>query len=175
MIFLMLMAYKFLFFPEEKEMYDNLTPNRLSKLNLRRNPVRSFSIVALLASGVFLILVLAANRKDMSIDPHDRSGGTGGFSYVAETTIPILRDLNHPDVKEEFYLPQEANIISFLSAYDDNASCHNLNRVANPRIIATRCHLKHSDGLIHTYDYAALIVPTHSNNCGLIIRTNGNI
>lgn len=141
LIVLILRAYKSLFSPETNQTYDELSPGRLSKLNLRRNPVRSFSIVALLASGVFLILVLAANRKDMSIDPHKLSGGTGGFSYIAETTIPILRDLNHPDVKEEFHLPQEANIISFLSAYNDNASCHNLNRVANPRIIATQTEL----------------------------------
>jgi putative ABC transport system permease protein len=133
---ILILAYKLLYFPDDRPA-ETLTANRLSKLNLQRNPARSFSITTLLASGVFLILVLAANRKDMSIDPNDLTGGTGGFTHVAETTIPILRDLNHPDMKAAFYLPEEANIVSFLSAYDDNASCHNLNRVANPRIIAT--------------------------------------
>jgi len=133
---LLLLAYKFIFFPAEKPA-ENLSTKKLSMLSLQRNPVRSFTITALLSGAVFLILVLAANRKDMSIDPHDKTGGTGGFSYVAETTIPILRDLNNHEVKAEFYLPENANIVSFLSAYDDNASCHNLNRVANPRIIAT--------------------------------------
>ncbi len=136
LINLLLMAHKLIYFPAEKPS-ENLTPKLLSLLNLQRNPVRSFSITALLASGAFLILVLAANRKDMSIDPNDMTGGTGGFSYVAETTIPILRDLNNLEVKSEFHLPEDATIVSFLSTYDDNASCHNLNRVANPRIIAT--------------------------------------
>jgi putative ABC transport system permease protein len=136
LINLLILAYKFFYFPAEKPA-EILSGKKLSMLNLQRNPVRSFTITALLSGAMFLILVLAANRRDMSIDPHDMTGGTGGFSYVAETTIPILRDLNNPEVKTEFYLPEDANIVSFLSVYDDNASCHNLNRVANPRIIAT--------------------------------------
>lgn len=142
LINLLILAYKFFYFPAEKPA-ESLSSEKLSMLNLQRNPVRSFTITTLLSGAVFLILVLAANRRDMSIDPHDMTGGTGGFSYVAETTIPILRDLNNPEVKAEFYLPEDAYIVSFLSAYDDNASCHNLNRVANPRIIATQsAHLE---------------------------------
>jgi putative ABC transport system permease protein len=65
---------------ETRAVASNLQPNLLAWKNLTRNPLRSFTILILLALGSFVIVVTAANYKDMAIDPSDRSGGTGGVS-----------------------------------------------------------------------------------------------
>jgi putative ABC transport system permease protein len=111
--------------------------NRLSWKNIRRNPVRSFTIIALLALGSFVIVLTAANRKDLGADAFSASGGTGGFWFMAETSAPVLRNLNQPDTRLELGIPDETYFVQFHSAYDDDASCLNLNRVENPRILAT--------------------------------------
>lgn len=111
--------------------------NRLSWNNTRRNPVRSFTIITLLAMGSFVIVVTAANRKDLAADALSPQGGTGGFLYMAETASPVLRNLNQPDTRLELGIPDEARFVQFHSTYDDDASCLNLNRVENPRILAT--------------------------------------
>lgn len=111
--------------------------NRLSWRNLRRNPLRSFTIIALLAMGSFVILITAAHRRDPQKDALLPTGGTGGFQYVAETTVPVLRNLNLPATRLETGIPDGLQFVQFLSAYDDDASCLNLNLVENPRILAT--------------------------------------
>jgi putative ABC transport system permease protein len=123
--------------PETRAVGTHLQPGILAWKNLTRNPLRSFTILILLALGSFVIVVTAANYKDMAINPSDRSGGTGGFHYMAETTVPFLQNLNDTDVRYDLNIPDELEVIQFLSVFADDASCHNLNRVANPRILAT--------------------------------------
>lgn len=113
-----------------------LSLNKLSLRNIERNLGRSFILVALLALGCFVIVVTAANRKHLPENPAEKSSGTGGFLFMAETTVPVLNNLNLPGNRTELGLTEEINFIQFLSIYDDDASCLNLNRVSNPRIIA---------------------------------------
>jgi ABC-type lipoprotein release transport system permease subunit len=116
---------------------DRMNVRSLGWKNLTRNPSRSFTIFALLASGSFVVVVTALNKKlsiDSSEDPHN---GTGGFEFVAEITVPILRDLNDASTRSEYGLPDSVDFVQFQDAYDDEASCLNLNRVVNPRILAT--------------------------------------
>ncbi len=122
---------------ETRAIATDIQSNLLAWKNLTRNPLRSFTILILLALGSFVIVVTAANYKDIAIDPSDRSGGTGGFHYMAETTVPFLQNLNDPNLRYDLNIPDDLEIIQFLSVYADDASCHNLNRVANPRILAT--------------------------------------
>jgi len=105
--------------------------------NLSRNPARSFTIFSLLALGSFVIVVTALNRKESIDNTKDLTNGTGGFEFIAETTVPILRDLNDSATRLEYGLPDSVGFLQFYSVYDDEASCLNLNRVANPRILAT--------------------------------------
>jgi putative ABC transport system permease protein len=120
---------------KDKAGYQPLSVNLLSWKNLTRNPVRSFTIAALLAMGSFVIVITAANQKDLAIDPTDKSGGTGGFAFMAETTVPVLKNLNLADTREDYGIPESVEFVQFLSVFDDDASCHNLNRVANPRLL----------------------------------------
>jgi putative ABC transport system permease protein len=104
--------------------------------NIRRNPLRSFTIAALLALGTFVIMVTAANHRSPG-NMNDPASGTGGFQWIAETTVPLLHDLNTPEMRSEYSLPDDLRFVPFFTVFDDDASCLNLNRVENPRIIAT--------------------------------------
>ena len=140
---------------------DNLVPDtktsvlRLSLRNLKRNPSRSLIIIVLLSLGSFIILTTAANRKEISMDYSDYQSGTGGFLFFAETSIPIFRNLNEKDAKSELSIPDNLEFVQFLSVYEDDASCLNLNQVANPRILAANPKkLENRFSFVNFYDNA---------------------
>lgn len=126
----------------------------LSTRNLMRNPLRSMTTVVLLALGSFVIVVTAANRKDPLTEDAILSSGTGGFQYMIETTIPILHNLNLKSTRTELGLQGDARFVQFLSTYNDDASCLNLNMVANPRILATDpMQLRGRFGFVASHDW----------------------
>ena len=104
----------------------------------RRRP-RSVATVALLAAGSFMIIAIAANRLDADIDAHKRSSGTGGFALIGETALPVFHDLNTSDGRDFFGLnPQDLQGVSFVPMRvrdGDDASCLNLNRAQQPRLL----------------------------------------
>lgn len=139
----------------------NMDAKALGWKNLNRNPARSFTIFALLALGSFVIVVTALNKKNVVDTSADPKNGTGGFEYVAETTVPLLRDLNDSLIRSEYGLPDSVHFVQFHAAYDDQASCLNLNRVANPRILATdptqlTGRFTFAETLKHANDWASL-------------------
>ena len=156
LVCLMLLVYYLLHFKREHN-DKTLTLWNLSLRTLRRNPSRSFAVVVLLAVGAFALGMTAANKKDKLGDGRNRASGTGGFEYIAETTIPILRDLNRKDVRTEYGLSDHLHFVQFLSTYDDNASCLNLNRIANPKILAVEP--AELEGRFHFASAGALLQP----------------
>lgn len=121
---------------DKKESNHSLNVYSLGVRNLKRNISGSLTVFLLLALGTFAIIVTAANRKDKPYDISNKSSGTGGFDYVAESTIPVPKNLNSPQIKVETGIPDGVQFTQFLSAYDDDASCLNLNTISNPRILA---------------------------------------
>lgn len=105
--------------------------------NLSRQPASSFAIIVLLAAGSFVIVLTAANSGNDIKPLAEKSAGHGGFLLMAETTIPVLHHVNNSEKRIEYGLSDDINVVQFASVYDDDASCLNLNMVANPRIIAT--------------------------------------
>jgi putative ABC transport system permease protein len=105
---------------------------------VRRRP-RSVATVALLAAGSFMVMAVAANRLDAEIEAYKRSSGTGGFALIGETALPVVHDLNTSDGRDFFGLnAQEVQGVSFvpLRVRDgDDASCLNLNRARQPRLL----------------------------------------
>ncbi len=80
-------------------------PLTLTSLGVRgcaRQRQRSLAIVALLASGSFLIVAVEANKLDATRDSARRSSGTGGFAFVGESALPIVQDLNTKAGREFF-------------------------------------------------------------------------
>lgn len=109
-----------------------------------RHP-RNITAVVLLALGTFTIIVTGANRKSIS-DETGPESGTGGFILWTETTIPIHKNMNAASGRAEFDLMDDTifNTVSFLPLQrlaGDDASCLNLNQVANPPLLAIPVNL----------------------------------
>jgi hypothetical protein len=115
--------------------YSGLNLVRLGRKNALRNPTRSMSIVILFALGAFLVISTGSNRKDLFVDAEDPQSGTGGFLYYAESTVPVLHNLNDPGVRYNYGLEAEYSFVQMRMSDDEDASCLNLNRVMNPRIL----------------------------------------
>jgi putative ABC transport system permease protein len=103
--------------------------------NLSRNPARSLRIVILFALGTFIIISTGLNKKDLHRGAGAPESGTGGFQFYMEMTIPILKDLNNPEVQTEQGLEKTLSFVQMRRSEGDDASCLNLNRVVSPRIL----------------------------------------
>ena len=112
----------------------------LALKNAGRNKGRSLATVVLLALGAFTIIITSANRKTFHSVEDMNSSGTGGYTFWAETTLPILYNLNTDEGKKSLGLENEkvlekTRFVQFHSLDGDDASCLNLNQVQNPRIL----------------------------------------
>lgn len=110
---------------------------RLSMKNAIRNATRSLSILILFAIGTFLVISTGSNRKDLFVNADDRGSGTGGLLFFAESTTPVLQNLNDEEVRYSLGLGDGYRFVQMRIAEGDDASCLNLNRILNPRILAT--------------------------------------
>jgi len=110
----------------------------LATRNAARRRGRSLATVAMLASGTFIVVAVGANRLDSATE-RGRASGTGGFQWYGETTIPVLRDLNEPVVRDDLGLPVNSttgiHVVGLRVREGDDASCLNLNRAQTPRIL----------------------------------------
>ena len=74
---------------------------RLGIRNAARNPVRSLLTTALLASSAFLLVAVESFRRSPEADFGDKRGGSGGFSLIAETDLPLYRDPNSAEGRQD--------------------------------------------------------------------------
>lgn len=111
----------------------------LAMRGLSRRPSRSLTTVLLLACAVFLLVVVAANRLDAGRGATERGSGTGGFAFWGESTLPVTQDLSTARGQEFFGLDPKAlsgvSVVSFRAHEGDDASCLNLNRAQQPRLL----------------------------------------
>ena len=117
----------------------------LALQNAGRNPGRSTATIGLMAMASFLIVAMSAFRLEPS------AAGTGGFDLLAESSEPIFGDLNRPEVRQDL-LADDADkladtaIICFRVQPGDDASCNNLYRAAQPRVLGvTEELIRHFD------------------------------
>ncbi|WP_430972052.1 FtsX-like permease family protein [Sunxiuqinia rutila] len=97
---------------------------------------RSMLIIGFLSVGVFLVLSTGLNRKDLTRNADQPSSGTGGYSYFAQTSFPVLFDLNSLEGRFELGLEDSsAKFVQMQALAGDDASCLNLNRVQRPRVL----------------------------------------
>ncbi len=102
---------------------------------LSRNVSRSVLTVGLLAFASFLI----ASMSIFQIAPTLQ--GSGGFELIAESSLPIYRDLGSTRVREEalsasdFATLRTVNILSMRERPGEDASCNNLFQVAQPTVL----------------------------------------
>ncbi|MFQ5527172.1 MAG: FtsX-like permease family protein [Thermoanaerobaculia bacterium] len=136
------------------------TPNRLTGAagrnpvfamgarNSGRNAGRSLASVALIASAVFLLVIVGANRRSGIVDVDSRASGAGGFRLVAETDVPIHLDLNdsarHSGLgfsADDSAAIVEAPILPLRRLPGEDASCLNLYRPGRPNVLGVSTEL----------------------------------
>ncbi len=108
---------------------------RLNQRNKSQNLGRSLSVIILFALGTFLVVSTGANRLDLVTNSAEKTSGTGGFQFFAETSVPVLYSLNDKDRRLKEGLTSEFTVAQFPKMDGDDASCLNLNRVSNPAIL----------------------------------------
>lgn len=119
---------------------------RLSLRNSTRQRRRSLLSLALIASATFLLVAVAAGRRNPAAETPDRSSGNGGFLFVAESTTPLIHDLSTPAGRSkldlsatqgshEARLLDEMVVASFRVRPGENASCLNLYQTRVPTIL----------------------------------------
>jgi putative ABC transport system permease protein len=117
------------------------------RLNLRRIGIRgnarrrtrTLTLIGLLASGLFIVFTVGANRQHAGHDAEKRSAGTGGFALFGQSTVPILYDLDSRRGRRFYGLEgldeTDVSFVQFRVKTGDDASCLNLNRVSNPQLL----------------------------------------
>ena len=104
-----------------------------------RRTGRSLAIVGLLACGVFMVVAVGANRRNPLKEPQSRDSGTGGFALYGESSVAILHDLNAQAGRERLGLEDRelegVEAVQFRLRAGDDASCLNLNRAQQPRLL----------------------------------------
>lgn len=122
---------------------------RLGARNAGRHPVRSVLTVGLLASATFLIVAVEAFHKETGREFVDNWGGSGGFALIAESDVPVFRDLNDPKTqvqwnvdKEQAALLRGARFFGLRLRHGDDASCLNLYQPLKPRILGVPATLR---------------------------------
>jgi len=108
----------------------------LAARNARLNPGRSLLCIALVAAVSFLLIATSTFRLDVS------DSGSGGFDLLAESPLPILHDLGTSHGRAELGLSEEEDrllrkctMVPLRVQDGDDASCLNLYRPRQPRIL----------------------------------------
>ncbi len=146
----------------------------LALRGLSRRPSRSLATVALLASAAFLIIAVAANRLDANRDATRRDSGTGGFALWAESSLPVIQDLNTRKGQEFYGLDpkslKDVSVVPFRVRDGDDASCLNLNRAQRPRLLGVKPELLAQRG---AFTFTGLGKNVSVTNGWLALHTEG--
>ena len=108
--------------------------------NVAANRARSVTTMVVLASASFILVAVAANRRDLSHLDVAIVPAAGGFALRATTSVPLHFDLNTPSgrAKLGFSVQQEkafdaVTAISLPIGAGDDISCLNLSQPQQPR------------------------------------------
>lgn len=118
---------------------------RLGLRNAARRRQRSVFTTGLIASACFVIAAVAAGHKNPAVERPDRHSGNGGFTLVAESSSPILYDLNTADGRAKLGISSDAparaallsslKVVQFRVKPGEDASCLNLFQSRVPTIL----------------------------------------
>lgn len=115
---------------------------QLGVRNAARRRGRSLATIAVLASGVFMVVAVDSFRHQPLKEGDTSNPGTGGFALVGESATPIYEDLNSPKGREAYGLSGETmrdvHIVPMRVKDGDDASCLNLNRALQPRLLGVK-------------------------------------
>lgn len=119
---------------------------RLGLRNASRQRMRSVMTAGMIATATFLIVTVAAFRRNPTSELPERKSGNGGFVLVAETSTPILYDLNTEEGRKKLQLKaapgspaaqvlEAMRVVPFRVKPGEDASCLNLYQTRVPTIL----------------------------------------
>ncbi len=119
---------------------------RLGLRNAARHRSRSVLTASLMASATFVIVAVAAGRRNPTAERPVLASGNGGFTLVAESSMPILYDLNTErgrsqagfDVSSDEQARRvldQVHVAPFRVQPGEDASCLNLYQTQLPTIL----------------------------------------
>ena len=112
---------------------------QLAARNTARRRGRSLAAIAVLASGVFMVIAVDSFRNAAPGDTMRRDSGTGGFAFIGESSAPIYEDLNSAKGREIYALDDKlmsgVRVVQMRVRDGDDASCLNLNKAVQPRVL----------------------------------------
>lgn len=121
---------------------DSILSKEVAKRGVSRRVGRSLVTVGAMAAGAFLVVSTGAFRKEALKSPHDLGSGTGGFSFIGETAMPLYDDLNGLEGQALYDLNQsllnEVSVVPLRLREGDDASCLNLNKAIRPRLYGVK-------------------------------------
>ena len=113
--------------------------------NAARHRGRSVLTASLIASATFVIVAVAAGRRNPAVERPVNNSGNGGFTLVAEASTPVRHDLNRSrgridagfDVAETELnrLIESMRMMPFRVRPGEDASCLNLYQTQLPTIL----------------------------------------
>ena len=118
---------------------------RVGFRNASYRPGRSVLCIALIASAAFIIVAVDAFRRDGGGNVLDRAGGTGGYTLLADTLLPIVHDPSTVEGQDELFVAdlfEEGEALAgvtlerFRLRPGEDASCLNLYQAKDPRVLA---------------------------------------
>lgn len=113
----------------------------LGQSHTRWRPGRTVLTLSLIAFATFVLVSVVAFRRDASGTSLDREGGTGGFTLMAESAVPLMHDPNTAAGRDALGLdPSLAELESMAVTRlrlrpGDEASCLTLYQPRNPRVV----------------------------------------
>ncbi len=116
---------------------------RLGQLRIRgcgRRAGRSLAVAVLLALGTFLVVSISVFRLDARRSADRKQSGTGGFSLIGQTALPVYEDLAGQTGLESTGLNQVPGlrVTGFRVQAGDDANCLNLNRATRPTLLGVQ-------------------------------------
>ena len=125
--------------------HDQWSVPRVGFRNASYRPGRSVLCIALIASAAFIIVAVDAFRREGGGNVLDRSGGTGGYTLLADALLPIVHDPSTLAGQDELFVAdlfEEGEALAgvglerFRLRPGEDASCLNLYQAKDPRVLA---------------------------------------
>ncbi len=124
----------------------NLALIKLGIRNAGRFRQRSVLTTALIASATFVLVSVAAGHRNPAVEAPDKNSGNGGFTLIAESSSPLIYDLNTPNGRAKTLvnvpndpatqqLLEQMKVIPFRVKPGENASCLNIYQTTVPTIL----------------------------------------
>jgi len=122
--------------------------------NTGRFRPRSVLTTALIASATFIIVAVAAGHRNPAVEEPVKKSGNGGFVLVAESSTPILFDMNTDDGREKLSLNSnsgevglnQTTVMPFRVKPGEEASCLNIYQTRLPTILGATAKMRERGG-----------------------------